>query len=64
MTGMLVEHQVVVEVKTVTDFEPTHFAVVRSYLKARNCELGLLLNFSATTLPVKRGGREWHSRAD
>jgi GxxExxY protein len=61
---LLVEKQIVVELKTVIAFDPIHFATVRSYLKATNCELGLLLNFAATTLHVKRVGREWHSRAE
>ncbi len=59
----LVEGKIVVELKTVTGFDPIHFAVLRSYLKATGCDLGLLLNFAATTLQVKRVGREWHSRA-
>jgi GxxExxY protein len=59
---LLVEKQIVVELKTVSGFEPIHFATVRSYLKATNCALGLLLNFAATTLQVKRVGREWYSR--
>lgn len=58
----LVEGDLVLELKTVSGFEPIHFATVRSYLKATNCSLGLLLNFAATTLQVKRVGGEWHSR--
>ncbi len=60
---LLVENAVVVELKTVTGFDPIHFSTVRSYLKATNCELGLLLNFAAPTLQVKRVGREWHARS-
>ena len=60
---LLVEGGVVVELKAIERFEPIHFATVRSYLKATNCTVGLLLNFAATTLQVKRVGREWHSRA-
>ena len=61
---LLVEGQLVVELKCVVGFDPIHFATVRSYLKAADCSLGLLLNFAATTLQVKRVGREWHSRAE
>ncbi len=61
---LLVEKQIVVELKTVIAFDPIHFATVRSYLKATNCELGLLLNFAPATLQVKRIGREWHRRTD
>jgi GxxExxY protein len=61
---LIVERQNVVELKTVLGFEPIHFAITRSYLKATRLELGLLLNFAALTLQVKRVGREWHSRAE
>jgi GxxExxY protein len=61
---LLIENQVVIELKAVSAFEPVHYAVVRSYLKAMNLELGLLMNFAAPTLQVKRVGREWHSRAE
>ena len=60
---LLVEDQVVVELKTVGGFDAIHFATVRSYLKATNLSLGLLLNFASATLQVKRVGREWYSRA-
>lgn len=60
---LLVEHEVVVELKAVTGFEPVHFAITRSYLKATGCQLGLLLNFASPTLSIKRVGREWHSRS-
>jgi GxxExxY protein len=59
---LLIESDVIVELKTIERFDPIHFATVRSYLKATNCSVGLLLNFAATTLQVKRVGREWHSR--
>lgn len=58
-----VEGTIVVELKTISGFEPIHFATVRSCLKATDCSLGLLLNFAAPTLPVKRVGREWHAKA-
>jgi GxxExxY protein len=51
---LLVEDQVVVELKAVRDVLPEHFAVVRSYLKATRREHGLLLNFSKPTLEIKR----------
>jgi GxxExxY protein len=60
---LLVEGRVVVELKTVVEFDPIHFAITRSYLKATGCELALLLNFAAPTLSIKRVGREWHSRS-
>jgi GxxExxY protein len=58
----LEEGDVVVELKAIERIDPIHFATVRSYVKATICTVGLLLNFAATTLQVKRVGREWHSR--
>lgn len=55
----LVESAVVVELKAVADFENIHFAIVRSYLKAADLDHALLMNFAATTLAVKRVGREF-----
>jgi GxxExxY protein len=60
---LLVEGKIVVELKAVVDFDPIHYAITRSYLKATGCELGLLLNFATPTLTIKRVGREWHSRS-
>ena len=61
---LLVEGMVVVELKAVIGFDPVHYATGRSYLKATNCTVGLLIDFAAATVQVKRVGREWHSRAE
>ena len=50
----LVERQVVVELKAATALEKVFFAIVRSYLKATNLESGLLFNFAAMPLTIKR----------
>ena len=54
----LVEEKIVVELKAVEHLENVHFAVVRSYLKAASLADGLILNFSAMPLTVKRVRRE------
>ncbi|MBU1627859.1 GxxExxY protein, partial [bacterium] len=46
--------QVIVELKTVTEFNDSHLAQLRSYLKATGLKVGLLLNFAKETLKVKR----------
>ncbi|WP_246560395.1 GxxExxY protein [Geobacter grbiciae] len=51
---LLVDSQVVVELKAVKDLNDAHFAQLRSYLKATGLKLGLLMNFSKSTLEVKR----------
>jgi GxxExxY protein len=59
----LVAGRVVVELKAIQELEKIHFAIVRSYLKATNLHFGLLLNFAAMPLTVKRVGREDVSRS-
>ncbi len=43
---ILVEHEVVVEVKAVEAVAPVHLAQLVSYLKMANRRVGLLLNFN------------------
>ena len=61
---LLVESKVIVELKAVKEFEPVFFAIVRSYLKAAKLQTGLLINFNAVPLAVKRIGPEYfgHSK--
>ena len=51
---LFVEEQIVVELKAVKDVTPTHFAIVRSYLKAVRRKHGLLLNFTKPKLDIHR----------
>jgi GxxExxY protein len=53
---ILVERQVVVEIKAVDRFDPIHTAQVTSYLRLANCAVGLLINFNVLLLPrgIKR----------
>jgi GxxExxY protein len=50
----LVEKTVVVELKAVLQLEKIFFVITRSYLKATGAKVGLLLNFAAMPLTVKR----------
>src|SRR5438034_4703727 len=50
----LVEEKIIVELKAITELEDIHFAIGRSYLKATNLDDGLLLNFAAIPLTIKR----------
>ncbi len=47
---ILVENQVVVELKTVDNFADVHIAQVLTYLKLSGCKVGLLLNFYTKSL--------------
>jgi GxxExxY protein len=51
---LLVADEVIIELKAIKAFEDIHFAQVRSYLKATGLHVGLLLNFNAPTLAIKR----------
>lgn len=51
---LLIEEQLVVELKTVDELHKKHYAQVRSYLKAANRSVGLLANFSAYQLDLRR----------
>jgi len=47
---LLVEHKVVVEIKTVDTLIDVHFAQVLTYLKLGNYKLSLLINFNVPLL--------------
>ena len=51
---LLIENQLVVELKTVDELHKKHYAQVRSYLKAANKPVGLLANFSDFQLDPRR----------
>ncbi len=51
---LLVENQIILEIKAVKELLDIHFAQLRSYLKATGLKVGLLLNFSKPTLEIKR----------
>jgi GxxExxY protein len=51
---LIVVGEIIVELKAVKSLEDIHYAQVRSSLKATGLHVGLLLNFNATTLVVKR----------
>ena len=47
---LLVENQVVVEVKSIDQIMPIHQAQILSYLKLSGCKVGLLINFNVKLL--------------
>jgi len=51
---LILQGESVVELKAIKALEDLHFAQVRSYLKATGLQVGLLLNFNAPTLVIKR----------
>jgi GxxExxY protein len=51
---LVVEDKIILELKAVKALEEVHFAQLRSYLKSTGLHIGLLLNFNAPTLVIKR----------
>ena len=51
---LLVEKKIIVELKAVKELTDIHFAQLRSYLKAADLRVGLLLNFAKPTLEIRR----------
>jgi GxxExxY protein len=51
---LLIEGKVIVELKTVEDLAKKNYAQVRSYLRALDKKVGLLVNFSSYKLDVRR----------
>ena len=47
---LLVEDEIIVEIKSVQTIAPIHLAQVLSYLRLRDSQIGLLLNFNTINL--------------
>ena len=50
----IVEGKVIVEIKATTQLQDVHLAQAINYLEAYGSEIGLLLNFGAKSLQIKR----------
>jgi GxxExxY protein len=50
----VVENQVIVELKAVINLEDVHLAQAKNYVVAYNFQIGLLINFGATSLQYKK----------
>ena len=51
---MVVEDEIVIELKAVKKIEDIHFAQCQNYLKATGMKLGLLINFGGDRVQVRR----------
>ena len=54
---LMVENQVLVEIKSIYDFNPIHEAQILTYMKLSKCKIGLLINFNTKIL--KQGIRRF-----
>jgi GxxExxY protein len=51
---LVIANQIVTELKAVESLRDVHFAQLKSYLRASRLRVGLLLNFNASRLTIKR----------
>jgi GxxExxY protein len=51
---LIIENQIVIELKAVKELLDIHMAQLRSYLKATGLKTGLLINFSKPKIEIKR----------
>jgi len=54
IVDFVVEDKVLVELKSVSEFNDAHFVQILNYLKAFKKEVGLLINFGEQRLKFKR----------
>lgn len=50
----IVESDIIVELKALINLEDVHLAQAKNYLVAYNMPIGLLINFGATSLQIKK----------
>jgi GxxExxY protein len=50
----LIEQKVILEIKALSELTSSHLAQALNYLETMNMEVGLLINFGAKSLEVKR----------
>src|SRR3954471_7774702 len=51
---LIIENQIVVELKAVERLRDVHYAQLKSYLRAASLRIGLLFNFNAPILTIRR----------
>lgn len=54
VADILVQRSIILELKAVSEIHPAHEAQLVNYLKATGLEIGLVLNFGASKLGIKR----------
>jgi GxxExxY protein len=56
---LIIQNQIIVELKAVERLRDVHYAQLKSYLRAASLRVGLLFNFNAPTLTIKRIVLDW-----
>ena len=62
IADFLIENLVIVELKAVRQIDPAHEAQLVNYLTATGLDIGLLINFGASSLQFKRKHRVYKSK--
>ncbi|HNS51671.1 MAG TPA: GxxExxY protein [Anaerolineae bacterium] len=62
VADMLVEDRVILEIKAIQAVAPAHEVQLVNYLTTTGIEIGLLLNFGAASLQLKRKHRTYRAR--
>ena len=47
---VIIEHKVIIEIKSIEALAPVHYKQVQTYLKLTGCKLGLLINFNVNLI--------------
>ena len=47
---VIVDHKVIIEIKSIEALAPVHYKQVQTYLKLTGCKLGLLVNFNVNLI--------------
>lgn len=61
---LVIREKILVELKAIDQLADIHFARLRSYLRASGLTIGLLINFNAPKLVVRRVVNNGHERID
>ena len=51
---LVIENTIVIELKAIKEITKAHYAQLRSYLRASECQIGLLVNFSLERTDIRR----------
>ena len=64
IADLVVDRRLIVELKAVSGLLPVHESQLVSYLKSTGSDIGLLINFGATSLQFKRKYRVYNNSKD
>ena len=63
VADVIVDNSVILELKATQEIHPTHEAQLVNYLQSTGMEIGLILNFGAASLQVKRKHKSYRPKS-